>query len=335
MQATGPGRPRAIVRIDEAVHASIVVEILADRVRIGAWTLSSVRLEERELALNVARHEPRETLARVAAICGELLRALHEHRRRIVGVLVALPGLLDVRSGTLLTSVPLGWHDVAVQRLLQDDPALAGHPVTLGRIANLATIAEWRRDPVRHDLLCLHGTDTGLSTGIVARGSLLTGSHGRAGELLFAAPTARSAFGNLDELLRRARTSPSTVDNLVARLDAGQRSAHTALDVLATGIADRLATLIALLDPESVVLAGYLAQLGEHLRTPVRRELAAHLAFRPEVPITLGQLGAEATQVGGATLLADAAFDLTRSRRIPQRQRPGRSVAAMPEPSIL
>ena len=308
----GPGRPRSIVRVDNHAHASVVVEILADRVRVGAWTLSRQRLVERDLSIRPARRGPRATLAAVSAEIAAVVAELRHDGRRIVGAVLALPGLLEVRTGTLVASGPLGWRNVAVQTMVRAGPA-ADVPITVGRIANLATIAEWRRDPARHDLLCLHGSDTGLGAGVVSAGTLLTGSHGRAGELLFGnSPT--TAFGHLDDLLRTGRTNPSTVDNLVVRLDAGRRSATSAVAALAAGIADRLATLVALLDPECVVLAGYLAQLGSHLLAPVQRELTARLAFgtRPPVEVGLGRYGTEAAQVGGAILLADTAFELTR-----------------------
>jgi predicted NBD/HSP70 family sugar kinase len=300
--AAGRGRPQSIVRMDNSVHASIVVELLADTVRLGAWTLGGQGLALRELPIRPAERGPRSTLSRLSRAVGELIGQSSD--RRIAGILVAVPGLLDLHTGRVLRSAPLGWRNVEV-RLDR-----IGHPVLLGRIANLATVAEWRHTDRVGDLLCVHGSDTGLGMGIVVRGELLVGGHGRAGELLF--PRSTGDFGRLEQLLGRARD----IDDFVRRLNSGQRGALTAINGLVTGIADRLATLVALLDPESVVLAGYLAALGDHLVIPLRRELAARLAFReqPDVPLTPGHYGTEAAQIGGAALLADSVLERLRRR---------------------
>lgn len=318
LESAGPGRPSTAVRIGRERHASIVVEILADHVHLSAWALSRDRILEHDLSIQPGRIGPADTLRALAEALVRMVRQLEGAGRQVVGAIVAVPGLVDQPTGRLLVSSPLGWKDVDISRVLTRRRALAEIRIEVGRIANLATVAEWRELSDRTDLVCLHGGETGLGAGIVVGGSLLTGNGGRAGELHFttSADAARRRSGDLGlaELLRRSGVRPSgSVDDLVRRLDAGAAPATKAVAELVTSLADRLATLVALLDPATVVLAGYLADLGDHLHVPLWEALAKALDPRPldGLELRYGVHGPEATSVGGAILLADRAFELS------------------------
>jgi predicted NBD/HSP70 family sugar kinase len=313
----GPGRPSTLVKIDSSAHASVVVELLADSVQISAWALSLEHLSTKTVKVAPAALGPATTMLRVRQAVGRTVESLRRQGRRVVGVTIAAPGLIDVRAGVLVASAPLGWSEVPLVDRLQTGE----FPVLAGRIANLATIAEWQAVSGCENLICLHGGDTGLGAGAVVGGRLLTGSRGRAGELVFPtvdgpAQTHQPEGANLGlvDLLRRAHIRADRgVDTLVTQLEAGEQRAATAVTELAVQLAARLSTLTAFLDPQTVVLAGYLAELGQHLRQPLEDSIQRFLTPRTagDVEFRTGKYGPEAAQVGGATLLADRAFNLT------------------------
>lgn len=293
-RAAGRGRPTRLVRVDTTKHAGVVVEILPDQVLLSAWTLSVEPVSSRTLPLSSRRRTPAATLRRVAAALVEVLDALRAAHRTVVGVVVALPGLINGRTGELVLSAPLEWQDVQVRRLLQRTPEIAAVPVLVDRVANLATIAEWRALPDVSDLVCLHGGPTGVGAGIVTGGKLLTGAQGRAGELLFPAHRPSGGGTDLGELLGRS---------------ASERS-RTVLNRVAAKLGPELAALSALFDPELVVLAGGLAPLTDEL-TPLllQRVRAAWQPYPPpDVTLRAGAYGVDAALIGGAFLLADKAF---------------------------
>jgi predicted NBD/HSP70 family sugar kinase len=313
LETSRPGRPSRALRVDQTVHASIVAEILPDQVRLSAWSLSIDQLDLPSLGSDV--HPVREgqdyTVRAVANAVGKAATWLSWQGRRVVGVVVAVPGLVDAPAGRVDVSEPLGWLDVPLVDLWSRRSSLRGLPVLLGRIANLATIAERRNLPEAGDLLCLHGGETGIGAGIVVNGALLAGSRGRAGELAFGGPPHLG----LTELLETAKLpADATVDDLVERLEAEDRPAWKAVRELADQLAKRLTTLAALLDPSDVVLAGYFAPLEPYLRPTLVRALELAIRPRPETGFELHFGALDAARVGGAILLADRTFDCLGSR---------------------
>ncbi|WP_460515157.1 ROK family protein [Flindersiella endophytica] len=313
LETSRPGRPSRALRVDQTVHASIVAEILPDQVRLSAWSLSIDQLELPSLGPDIhpVREGQERTVPAVAKAVGKAATWLSWKGRRVVGVMAAVPGLVDAAGGQVDVSEPLSWHDAPLVDLWGQRANLRDVPIVLGRIANLATIAEWRHQPEAGDLLCLHGGETGIGAGVVVNGTLLSGSRGRAGELAFGGPPHLG----LSELLETAKLpADATVDDLVERLDAEDRLAWWAVRELAERLAKRLAALTALLDPSAVVLAGYFPPLEPYLRPFLLRELGFAIRPRPEAGYELRSGAPDAARVGGAILLADRAFERLDSR---------------------
>ena len=98
-----------------------------------------------------------------------------------VGVAVALPGVVEEQTGTLLRAPNLGWSEIAVA----DEIAarLPGLPVHADNEANLAALAEHWQGVARDldDFICVFG-EVGVGGGIFVGGELFRGAHGYGGE---------------------------------------------------------------------------------------------------------------------------------------------------------
>lgn len=299
----GPGRPSRLLRVDTTTHAGLVVEVLTGRrVLLSAWTLALTRISVRTLTLNSDDPAADGAWKAIRRALSRLVGELRAGGRTVAGIVVALPGLVNSSTGELVRSEPLGWQDVPVKTTLRRAAALREVPILVDRVAALATLAESRALPDTSDLICVHGAQTGVGTGVITGGRVLDGAHGRAGELLFPTlhpPAARES--ELSGLLRRA---------LEQAAGSPGGSLELTLDRLAAALGLRLATLIALLDPQVVVLSGHLAPLAEGLAAPLREHLGA--AWRPHpypgVPLLAGAYGADAPLIGGAERLADHVF---------------------------
>lgn len=325
---SGPGRPRTIVRPDATHHVSLVVEILADRIRLSSWSLSAIRIEHRTLDLDPVTDGPDTTLRRTAEVLAGWVRRLRAAGRSVTGIAVSVPGLVDTRSGTVVQSSPLQWRDVDLRAALCRPRALHDVPVLVERVANLATVAEWQRVPEMEDLVCLHGGETGLGVGLVTGGHLLSGANGRAGGLLFAdnvrpsvtpgrvgssarlvAPPAEPLgfVGLLDLVRGRDSTFVDESAALLAKLDQGDPEVDAALDHFADRLGHRLIALLDLFDPSEVVFSGPLQPIAHRVIPQVRRVLRDYPTM-PRLSLTAGRSGSEASLIGGALMLADRVF---------------------------
>ncbi|GAA3621651.1 ROK family transcriptional regulator [Streptomyces chitinivorans] len=230
-------------------------------------------------------------------------------------VVIGTPGAFDPRTGRLRYASHLpGWHSPG---LLEELAAALPVPVEYDNDVNLAAVAEHRLGAARgHEDFVLLWNEQGLGAALVLGGRLHRGRTGGAGEVGFlpvpGAPllrrVARANRGGFQELagaralLRTARElgiePPAGRDGeaaakLLARAveragpEAGQDGGGPYGELLrraATGLATGLAALVAVLDPELIVLSGgVLAAGGEVLRELVRRELDELAVPRPRL----------------------------------------------------
>lgn len=100
----------------------------------------------------------------------------------IIGVGVALPGIVDIEKGMLLNSTISFLEGQPIIRELQQKIL---YPVTGANESNILALAlatQNGKDCILPDTIYIH-LDEGLGVGIICNGSLLTGSHNRGGEI--------------------------------------------------------------------------------------------------------------------------------------------------------
>ncbi|WP_392670537.1 ROK family protein [Streptomyces sp. LN785] len=232
-------------------------------------------------------------------------------------VVIGTPGAFDPGTGRLRYASHLpGWHSSS---LLDELAAFLPMPVEYENDVNLVAMAEQRLGAARgHDDFVLLWNEEGLGAALVLGGRLHRGFTGGAGEVGFlpvpGAPLVRQVtkansggfqelagaqvlsrlareLGIDDELTHATGTHHEVAAGLIARAaaaaDNGENGPYARLlDLFATGLATGLASLVAVLDPELVVLSGLLiASGGEPLRLRVQAELAELAPSRPRLII--------------------------------------------------
>ncbi|MFG2557890.1 ROK family protein [Streptomyces sp. NPDC048496] len=232
-------------------------------------------------------------------------------------VVIGTPGAFDPGTGRLRYASHLpGWHSPT---LLDELAAFLPMPVEYENDVNLVAVAEQRLGAARgHDDFVLLWNEEGLGAALVIGGRLHRGFTGGAGEVGFlpvpGVPLVRQVtkansggfqelagaqvlsrlarkLGIDDELTRATGTHHEAAAGLITRAAAAVEQGEDGpyarlLDLFATGLATGLASMVAVLDPELVVLSGELiASGGEPLRARVQGELAELAASRPRLII--------------------------------------------------
>jgi predicted NBD/HSP70 family sugar kinase len=334
------GRPGTTVELDGHAVAGLGAEVNVNHVSTMALDLSGEVVSQHELALDARAVPAEEVLDRLAELVGRTVADLERRGAEPVGLTVGVAGLVD-RERNLLTHGPnLGWRDVPVGDLLVDRLGSA-YPVTVDNEGNLATIAEATPgDPTRQDVLVIFG-EVGVGGGIVAEGRLLRGRQGYAGEFghMIVEPQGRrcgcgrvgcwETVVGLAALLDRAADPDDPVRNpalaiderlaeLNRRADLGDIRTLDALAQVGGWLGAGAALLVNALNPAAVVLSGYFAAVGHHMRPAIETRLRAGV-LAPEAGgtrIELSRLGFTASVRGGAQLSLDTVFaDPTRVER--------------------
>ena len=214
------------------------------------------------------------------------------------GVGVVVPGMVDYRTGRILNAPTLGWRGVDIRAKLAAATGLPVHVENSGRACALAQLWLERGEAVGDDSFVYVNVSDGVGVGIVINGELLRGRDHIAGEFghmplnlegprcmcgargCWEAHTSNLAtlsryFGwDLSKLrpkaLREAEQNSFTVLDLVARARSGDGKAVAALRTSARFLGLGLATIVNVINPDSIYLAGEITTAWDLIENTVR-----------------------------------------------------------------
>jgi predicted NBD/HSP70 family sugar kinase len=314
------GRPGLAVEIAEDGAVALGLEVGVDWLAVHAADLTgTVRLERREGG-DLRGRPVTAVLDQLAEMTRAALDELRAAGMRPAGAVVALPGLVDARAGTLLVAPNLGWNDVAVRAELGERIG-DSLPLEADNEANLSALAELWEGAGRgvRDFLHVSG-EVGIGAGVVIGGRLLRGAHGFGGEFghvtvdpggPLCACGSRGCLesrAGLEAILGAAgitgNAAPAArAGELAERARAGDADALAALHEAGRWLGVAAGSAANLLDLSAIVIGGALGPLAEWLAEPLERELRTRvLAASWAVPSVLpARLGPEAAVRGAAT----------------------------------
>jgi predicted NBD/HSP70 family sugar kinase len=278
-----------------------------------------VRYEHRSYGDNRGA-SPGPVLDRLGRVAREALEAAAHEEVQPVGVSVAVPGLVEEASGTVVFAPNLGWHGIPVADELE---ARLDLPVHVENESNLAALAEhWTGAAVAvDDFVCVFG-EVGVGGGVVLGGRLFRGTHGFGGEFGHVSveadgrPCACGSRGCVEtvvgqESIARAAgvsvsgRTRSLTDELVRRADAGEPRVIEALTEAGRWLGIALASTFNMLDLQAVVLGGCFGPLSPWLAADVRQTLEERsLAARSGSFVVLPSAFGDGAAVRGAAALS-------------------------------
>jgi len=324
-----PDQTRQVGRPSPMAHADPRAVAIAVNPEVDAITIGVVGLDGRVVKRIRYETEGAPTVKEFIKLSSAIIEGLRgefEANGTVVGIGVAVPGLVRAEDGLVRWAPHLAWRDEPVTALLSE---ATGFPVSTGNDASLGALAEHIYGAGRGiaDLIYLNGGASGIGGGIIANGVPLTGRAGYAGEFghvrVDSAATSddeREAGSletevNRSDLLRALGLASADADTLDAALLASTDPAVGALvrrqlESLSTS----LRNAVNVLNPEVIVLGGFLASIfaadPEYL---IERVGAQSLEASFEgTSITTAQLGSDLLMIGAAelafaALLADPA----------------------------
>lgn len=212
------------------------------------------------------------------------------------GIGVVVPGMTDSKTGRVLRAPALGWVDVELLKMLQEEfPDTQIYIENSGKACALSQIWATRSDlSSDHDLVFVSVSD-GVGVGVIINGELLRGKHNTAGEFghlpltIDGLPCLCGANGcweayisNLATISRyfgknlsrrqpvSLETADFTVDDLIQRARAGDGKALAALHLTARYLGLGLASIINAVDPSQIYLGGEITEAWDLIEPQVR-----------------------------------------------------------------
>ena len=293
------GRPSRPLIVDGSRIGALGFEINVDYIATHVIDLAGRGLLDHRIGFDTPGVGPDRSVAQLISM---IQTAIGELRRRGIvaaGICIAVPGLIDSASGTVVRAPNLGWRQVALKDMLSKADLPPNVPIIIDNDANLSAMAEYTSGVAAgtSDLVYLTG-EVGVGGGIVANGMPLGGADGFAGEVghINVDPYGeRCGCGRigcwetkvgLATLVRRAtpdhdyvipglagRDPEERLTEIELRRAEGDPRIDDAIEEVSKWLGRGASVLVNLFNPRVIVLGGYFARLSKLMIPIAQAEL--------------------------------------------------------------
>ncbi|MFE4576578.1 ROK family transcriptional regulator [Streptomyces chartreusis] len=317
------GRPSITLEFDDA-HAIVLAADLETRhARAAVLTLTGEILAEHSGTL-VVEDGPEAVLGDLGRWFAELLEKAGRGAGEVCGIGLAVPGPVDSETGRVVQPpIMPGWdgYDITgrLARAFGEETGAAPVPVLVDNDANLMAYGEQRTGYPDCSAFVLVKVSTGIGAGVVVDGSVYRGIDGGAGDIghIRVGADAQCRCGSYGCLA--AVASGRAVARRLAETGVPAASGSDVRDLLASGhpgaaalareagrqVGDVLATVVTLLNPGVLMIAGDLA--GTAFLTGVRELLYQRALPRStaHLDVVTSRLGERAGLIGAGALVVE------------------------------
>ncbi|MEU1002853.1 ROK family protein [Streptomyces tibetensis] len=319
------GRPSITLEFDDEHAVVLAADLDTRHARAAVLSLSGEILAEHSGTL-VVEDGPDTVLGELGRWFAELLEKSGHGVAAVCGVGLAVPGPVDTETGRVVQPpIMPGWDGYDIRgrlaRALTEHADAAGVPVLVDNDANLMAYGEQRTAYPDCSAFVLVKVSTGIGAGVVVDGSVFRGIDGGAGDIgHIRVPEGAGALCRCGSYgCLAALASGGAVARRLAEAGVPAASGSDVRDLLAAGhpeavglareagrrVGDVLATVVTLLNPGVLMIAGDLA--GTPFLTGVRELLYQRALPRStaHLEVVTARLGDRAALVGAGAMVVE------------------------------
>lgn len=290
------GRPIVRLALNPAATLVMAIKISIDDVMIVLTDFRGETIARNGVRMPTYRASPNEFGGQLASEIVNFLSWQKVSANRLARIGVAVQGLADTRSGTIVWSPAFAAGDIAVAQPIE---ARLGVPCLVANDANMIAEGLISIDKARYGgVTAAIFTGYGVGMGIIINGEVFHGATGAAAEFGHMNHIPGGAlcrcgrrgcieayvadYGILrqfnqetDTEAPRSAVPESTMAALHQRASAGDANARRAFGTAGTALGFGIGRVISILNPDRIVLAGPGLQTSELLETAMRLALEA------------------------------------------------------------
>ncbi len=326
LEDSNGGRPRGLLQVNPEYGYVIGVDVGENAFLAELFDFGLHMRARHTSVTDMAVLDPQDAVSHIVQGIESVIAESGVDERAILGVGVAVPGLVEHLRDAVVHGQSVGWQAVPLEAMLRGQislPILVDNGAkTLGQAERWFGAARSTGDVV----IILLGIGAGAC--VISNGEVYRGATSSAGEwghttIMVGGRTCRcGAQGCLEAYVgagavaaryselkrRRVTTGPGGLEEQIAAIiDARQRdpAAAQVVEETVTYLGAGIADLVNLFNPERVVVGGWLGQaLSEELLPPIREAAGRHALHLPfsRVEIVKADLGKDAVALGAATL---------------------------------
>jgi glucokinase-like ROK family protein len=334
-RSTTSGRPPVVLVLNSKCGLVAAVDMGASHLSVAVGDLLAHIIEETEQPLRIA-DGPEKCLKDVDQALQTIAKKCGIEIKDLAAIGVSVPGPVITDAG-MVKAPPImpGWDRFPIRQTLEK---LWNVPVTLNNDADLGALGEWAYGAGRDEKnLAFIKVGTGIGAGFIINKQIFIGSTGSAGEIghltidkngplcscgnygcleAFASGRAieiqaqKLAESGKRTLLTNQNSKKICVHDVADAARRGDLGAQEILNRSGTFIGIAISGLINMFNPSVVIIGGGVAEIGELLTAPIRKEVKERSlqASEQAVKITTAMLGRRSTLIGGMVQAANVAI---------------------------
>lgn len=294
------GRRPVPLSLNPAGAYTVGVHLSVDQISVVLIDLQAGIRETLVKRLEPSDYEPARVVELTVEAVQSCLWQAEFTKGQISGIGVAIPGLIDSRSGFVHYVPNYRWRDIRLAEALEER---MGVRVYVENSANtLAIYEQWFGFGRGVDNFALITTEHGIGAGIVVDGKLYRGHRGMAGEFGHTVVDPRGpqcrcgqsgcleAICGNNAIIREARQliareewayhgSGPSIEEILAEAKGGNEGIRAIYAKAGRTLGAAITNLCQLLDPEKVIFSGKGVLAGELLFGPMRERLPSDISF--------------------------------------------------------
>ncbi|MGV9228183.1 ROK family protein [Streptomyces nigra] len=317
------GRPSITLEFDDSHAVVLAADLETRHARAAVLSLTGEILAEHGGTL-VVEDGPDAVLGDLGHWFGELLEKAGHRAEEVCGIGLAVPGPVDTASGRVVQPpIMPGWDGYDIRgrlaRAFTETTGAPPVPVLVDNDANLMAYGEQRTGFPDCSAFVLVKVSTGIGAGVVVDGSLFRGIDGGAGDIghirvgaealcrcgSYGCLAAVASGGAVARRLAEDGVPAASGSDVRDLLAAGHPAASALAREAGRQVGDVLATVVTLLNPGVLMIAGDLA--GTAFLTGVRELLYQRALPRStaHLHVVTSRLGERAGLVGAGALVVE------------------------------
>jgi len=338
------GRRPMLMRFNQEARYVVAVELTADRTTLAIMDMMGKIINKTDHQTNAGNG----SYAAMTKLCGEidiLVRQARVRSEKILGVGVAIEGVVDMKQERLVLSSNLGWQDVPIKAIMEKE---LGFKVLVNSSARAMVFGEYLYGVGRKSdsVVCLD-VDSGVGCVAILNGQILRGAHNMAGEIghsravpdgsdctcgkkgcLETVASAGAIISKVKKLLEQGRESslsgsalscpaPEAIRLICQAAEQGDSLAGEVINHAGYHLGLAVAAVVNFIDPELVILTGFVTYQSQGLLLKIIRQVVSEQILQDvsrTVIVKEGTLGQDAAIIGAGASACEGTF------RVPIRQ---------------
>ncbi len=330
-ESSGGKRPE-LYKFESDAHFIVGVDVGRKSMKAIVSNLNG-RIVYKKSVPTGSHPEPAETINRLTALIQKTIESSLVPRKRIIGMGIGMPGLLDVESGRVVFSPDFHWEDVDLLTAIKNKFKF---PIYLENSNRAQAMGEkWFGSGVDSDYFVSVNLGYGIGSAIIERGELYRGSCGNSGEVghitlekdgpvcecgkigclealasgnAIARQAQQIVANNKKSLMYELANKDMNAIDAKIVFDAAKQGDETAATLVHNAveyIGIGLANYINILDPDKIILGGGMTNAGDILIDGIKQVMQARQMKHTggNVKIVVAKLGADGTAIGAASLV--------------------------------